>query len=397
MTLASETLASRYRLVALVGRGGVSDVYRAIDEQTGQTVAVKVVRSGDEDQARRLAREAETLRSLDHPNLVRFLDAGTLDAQAYLIMSFVEGSTLAELLGEGPLSPETTAQVAQGVAQGLAYIHSRGVVHRDIKPANILVTNEGQVLLADFGIARVVDASTLTLDGTTVGTVAYMAPEQLEHHVVGPEADVWSLGAILLECLIGERLFFGSPGEVIAQRLHQPVVVPESVPPAWKALLEPMLDTVPSRRPTAAEVAGRLDSPTPAAANPWGAPAADAAAATMVDLPDATSVYTAADASLAAAPLAPVRDGHRRRMAVATGSAAVVVAAVLALAFGVGTGHAARSPATTVVPTTAATVPTTPAPTTTTTQPPPPKHKHGGAPPPPGGGGDGGDGGGGGH
>jgi serine/threonine protein kinase len=385
MTLAAETLASRYRLVALVGRGGASDVYRAIDEHTGSTVAVKVVRSADEDQARRLAREAETLRGLDHPNLVRFLDSGTLDSQAYLIMSFVQGSTLAQLRAAGPLSPDTTAQVALGVAQGLAYIHSRGVIHRDIKPANILVTGGGQVLLADFGIARVVDASTLTLDGTTVGTVAYMAPEQLEHHVVGPEADVWSLGAILLECLTGQRLFSGSPGEVIAQRLHQPVVVPPSVPPEWTGLLQPMLDTDPQRRPTAAEVAGRLHASTPAAASAWGAPAADEATATVLDVREPTSVYTAADASLVAAPPARADDGRRRRLAVATGSAAVVVAGVLTLAFGVGNGHAARSPATTLAPTTVATVPTTVAPTTTPTThpaPAPPKHHHG-----PGGGG----------
>jgi serine/threonine protein kinase len=393
MTLAAETLASRYRLVALVGRGGASDVYRAIDEHTGQTVAVKVVRSGDEDQARRLAREAETLRGLDHPNLVRFLDAGTLDAQAYLIMSFVEGSTLAELLAAERLDPATTIQVAQGVAQGLAYIHSRGVVHRDIKPANILVATDGQVRLGDFGIARVMDASTLTLDGTTVGTVAYMAPEQLEHHVVGPEADVWSLGAILLECLLGRRLFSGSPAEVIAQRMQRPVVVPAAVGPEWRELLEPMLDPVPQHRWTAAEVARRLGAPTPTAASPWGAPAADAAATTVLDLAEPTSVYTAADAPLLAARPARADEGRRRRLAVATGSAAVVMAAVVALAFGVGDGHAARSPATTLAPTTVATVPTTAAPTTappTTTPPPPktapppPKHHHGGGGPGPG-------------
>jgi serine/threonine protein kinase len=261
MTSATTVLDARYRLGPLIARGGMSDVYRAVDERTGADVAVKVVRPGDPALANRMAREARALESLDHPNLVRLLDSGLIDAQAYLVMTYVDGSTLGARLRSGPLEPAVAARLGAAVADALTYIHAHGIVHRDVKPANVLITNGGQVRLGDFGVARLADASALTLAGTTLGTVAYMAPEQLENHQVGPTADVWSLGIVLLECLTGRRVYTGSPSEVIARRLTDPVPVPDAVPAPWRALLGRMLDRSPAPRPTARQVAERLRTP----------------------------------------------------------------------------------------------------------------------------------------
>ncbi len=182
----------------------MSEVFEAVDERTGIAVAVKVVRSGDPDLARRMAQEARALELVEHPGLVRLLDTGSTDSKAYLVMELIEGSTLAAALRQGSLSPERTAAIGATLAEALAYVHDHTIVHRDVKPSNILMTADGKARLGDFGIARLLDASTLTVAGTTLGTAAYMAPEQLEDHQVGPGADIWSLGMVLLECLTGQ-------------------------------------------------------------------------------------------------------------------------------------------------------------------------------------------------
>jgi serine/threonine protein kinase len=303
MISTSQLIASRYRLSQLVGRGGMSDVYRAVDAETGQEVAVKIVRSGQPATARRVAREAHAMQALDHPNLVRLLASGTLGDEAYLVMEFVEGETLADRVQAGPMEPAEVERVAVGVSAALAYVHAAGVVHRDVKPANVLLGTDGRIRLGDFGIARLADAETLTLAGSTLGTVAYMAPEQLHNHRVGPPADIWSLGIVLLECLTGRRWYEGSAAQIIARRLREPISVPQDLPAPWPNLLDTMLRPSPAERVSAADIGQSLAAGRVATLPDWGVPALGAPAgrpahdlpATMVDQGGETPADTEID------------------------------------------------------------------------------------------------------
>jgi serine/threonine protein kinase len=273
MTSTTDLLDGRYRLVRLLGQGGMSDVYEAIDERSATAVAIKFVRSADPELARRFAQEVRALGRVEHPGLVRLIGTGLADDHAYLVMELVQGSTLAEALRHGPLGPERTASLGASLAGALAYVHSRGVVHRDVKPSNILLHADGRAQLGDFGVARLLDASALTMAGTTVGTAAYMAPEQLEDHQVGAGADIWSLGMVLLECLTGHRVYEGSTAQVVAKRMAGPVPLPGDLPVPWKLLLSGMLDHRPGQRLEGAHIAALLvTSPFRAAWSPSPSP-----------------------------------------------------------------------------------------------------------------------------
>lgn len=260
MTSINDVLGGRYRLVRLLGRGGMSDVYQAVDQQSDTAVALKLVRSGDPEFARRLAQEARALEGFEHPGLIRLLDTGLAGDQAYLVMQLIDGPTLAQSLRGGPLDSRGAAILGARLADALAYVHGQGFVHRDVKPSNILLTNDGEAWLGDFGIARHHDSSALTVTGTTLGTVSYMAPEQLENHSVGPSADIWSLGIVLLECLTGRRAYEGSPSEVVARRMAGPVPLPADLPVPWKLVLTGMLDRRPDQRLNGAQVAAMLST-----------------------------------------------------------------------------------------------------------------------------------------
>jgi len=353
---ADAVLAGRWQLGPLLGRGGMADVHRGQDLVGGGAVAIKVLRVPEPTLARRLAQEALALRRVSHPGLVRVLDAGsTPDGRAYLVMELVEGISLAQRLAAGPLSATETARLGTRVAGALAAVHAAGVVHRDVKPGNLLVARDGQVKLADFGIASLADVSALTVTGTTLGTAAYMAPEQLQHHQVGPAADVWSLGLVLLECLLGRRLYQGSPAEVVAKRLARPVPLPEDLPAPWYALLAAMLAEDPAGRPSATRCAEQLADPTlrvpwqPAssvapATVPLAAPGRPTAALVPTALADGTAPpapdlsATAIGAPVLVPPGGPTR--RRRRRALAGAGAGLLAVGVLAFLLGAGGGTA---------------------------------------------------------
>jgi len=299
MTSIPEILGGRYRLVRLIGRGGMSDVYRAIDEESGTDVAVKIVRSGDPEFVRRLAQEVRALESFTHPGLIQLLDTGINGDDAYLVMEFIDGPTLAQSLQQGPLGASATAALGVRLADALAYVHAQGIVHRDVKPSNIMLSTTGEAWLGDFGIAQLQDATTITALGTTLGTVVYMAPEQLDGHDVGPSADVWSLGMVLLESLTGRRVYEGSPSEIVARRLAGPVPLPPDLPVPWRLLMHGMLDHRPDERLSGGEVAALLA--TPPYSVPWSPTSGDETVPLLAVTPsDATTRMASNGADLTA-------------------------------------------------------------------------------------------------
>ncbi len=251
-------IGDRYEVVGALDAGGTGVVYRALDRRLGRPVAVKVVRTTEPRLARRSAREARLLARVNHPNVVRVYDAGVHDDHPYIVTELVGGRPLSHLLGDGRLTPEMTAAVGAGAAAGLAATHRVGIVHRDLKPANILVSDRGVVRLLDYGVASIADGDTLTLDGEVVGTPRYLAPEQVSGGDVGPAADVYALGLVLIECLTGQHPFGGTAMESMGARLTREPAVPAPPTEAWTGILAAMTAREPDRRPTAAEVAELL-------------------------------------------------------------------------------------------------------------------------------------------
>ena len=203
-----DALTPRYEIEGEVASGGMATVFRARDTSLGRMVAVKVLRP---DMATatgeaRFLREARTLASFSHPNMVSIHDADRHDGLSYYVMDLVEGETLAERLEKGPLDGRDAFRLGRDLLDVLDSIHRAGVVHRDIKPSNIFLV-DGRALLADFGIARVEEPTddTLTAEGRGPGTPAYMSPEQAKGAPASPQSDLYSLGMVLYEALSGNR------------------------------------------------------------------------------------------------------------------------------------------------------------------------------------------------
>jgi tRNA A-37 threonylcarbamoyl transferase component Bud32 len=246
-------LDDRYELRDVIGRGGTADVYSATDNLLGREVAVKVLRSvsATESDRQRFVSEARTLAALDHPNLVTVLDAGIDSDELYLVLTLITGQSLGDRPRE-PMPLDEVAAIGAQLADALAYAHDNGVVHRDVKPSNVLVAEEGQVWLADFGISRVIgEAVRYTETGKLIGTAAYLAPEQVQGTAITPAADVYSLGLVLLELITGRLAYPGPPVEAALARLTNSPAVPDDLPKAWRQLLTRMTALEPGERYTA--------------------------------------------------------------------------------------------------------------------------------------------------
>ena len=248
MDLEGRILDGRYRLGALLGVGGMARVYLASDRVLERQVAVKVLSppyAQDPLFVERFRREARSAARLSHPNIVAVFDSGSDADQHYLVMEYVPGQSLAELLaGQGRLAPRRAAELAIEVCKALSAAHAQGLVHRDVKPANVLVGEDGRVKVTDFGTVKAAAATTLTGTGTVLGTAAYLSPEQAQGGPVDARTDLYSLGCVLYELLCGS-LPFGSgadspPVAVASRHLHQPPEPPSGRNPQ----VDPELDAV---------------------------------------------------------------------------------------------------------------------------------------------------------
>ena len=251
-------LAGRYRLGRSLGRGGFSEVRSAEDGMLGREVAIKLLAgaAGQPDLVRRLDREARALARLSHPSVVTVYDAGLDGPDAYVVMELLAGPSLAELLADrGPLPVPVAVRYAMQAADALTAAHAIGIVHRDIKPGNLVLAADGTVKVVDFGIAALsFGTATFTGTATSLGTPAYLSPEQAAGHAAGPGSDLYSLGCVLFALLTGEPPFAGAHPVALAHQ-HLTAVPPSvrarrpEVPPQLDALLAALLAKNPADRP----------------------------------------------------------------------------------------------------------------------------------------------------
>ena len=237
-----KVLAQRYTLQELIGKGGMAMVYRAKDLRTGHSVAIKILRqeyNHDEEFLGRFQREAQAASKMSHHNIVNLLDVGMDGSDRYLVMEYVQGKTLKEVIKEkGKMTPQVAVQIAIRILAALQHAHKNGIIHRDIKPQNILVHADGHIKVADFGIARMADSSTLTKGDNVMGSVHYFSPEQASGRAATEQSDLYSVGVVLYEMLTGRVPFDGdTPVSVAMQHLRsQPASIKTLNPDAPDAL-----------------------------------------------------------------------------------------------------------------------------------------------------------------
>lgn len=238
------TLGARYQIVSQLGSGGMAVVYKGMDTVLNRTVTIKILReqlSNDQDFVRRFQREAQAIASLSHPNIVNVYDVGRERDADYIVMEFVDGPTLKEVIRQrAPLPPNEAINLAVQICEALDHAHEHGIIHRDVKPHNILLTKSGRVKVTDFGIARSVDQGTVTHDRSIIGSVHYLSPEQARGSALTAATDIYSLGVVLYEMLTGRVPFEGENAITVALQQIQQEPAPPSVfnPTVSKALEE---------------------------------------------------------------------------------------------------------------------------------------------------------------
>lgn len=342
----------RYRIQRRLGKGGMARVYLAEDESLDRQVAIKILadrHSDDPHFVERFQREARAAARLNHPNLVQIYDQAQVDGTSYIVMEYVEGETLKDLIRrDAPLDPRQAIGIALQVLAALRVAHQAGIVHRDIKPQNILVQPDGRVKVADFGIARAEGGSDMTEAGSIVGTAQYLAPEQAQGLPLGPPADLYSMGIVLYEMLTGRVPFEGDSAVTIAMKhVQEP---PEQltdrnplVPPNLEAVVMRALAKNPAQRYQSAEEMG-VDLDRVRQGLPVSEETMVIGAETVAHAPRITETMI----QPRTAPLPPGRDNRRL-----WGVLAVIGVIALAVVIGVAVWASTRSD--------------TPAPTTATT------------------------------
>ena len=251
--LVGRVLDGRYRVDARIAVGGMATVYRALDTRLDRVLALKVMHpalAADGSFVERFIREAKSVARLAHPNVVQVFDQGTDGSYVYLAMEYVPGCTLRDVLRErGALQPRAALDILEPVLAALGAAHRAGFVHRDMKPENMLIGDDGSVKVADFGLVRAVDTVTSST-GAVLGTVSYLAPEQIEHGTADPRVDVYACGVVLYEMLTGAKPHSGeSPAQVLYQHLHEDVPPPSAAVPGLPYELDDLVATATARVP----------------------------------------------------------------------------------------------------------------------------------------------------
>jgi eukaryotic-like serine/threonine-protein kinase len=252
-TLLGTTLSGRYRLEARIGAGGMSTVYRALDETLQRRVAIKLMNrevASDSDQLERFRREARAVAQLSHPHIVGVIDAGEDEGRPYIVFEYVEGETLKDRIRrQGRLSVTESVAYAIEIARALGAAHSRHIVHRDVKPQNVLIDEEGSGKVTDFGIARTLDEEGLTADGRVLGTTDYVSPEQALGQPVTGQSDLYSLGVVLYEMLTGDVPFKGETQVSVAMKhVREELPDVQTRRPEISAALAAVIETATAKR-----------------------------------------------------------------------------------------------------------------------------------------------------
>ncbi|MFG3076825.1 Stk1 family PASTA domain-containing Ser/Thr kinase [Streptomyces sp. NPDC048225] len=251
--LVGQVLDGRYRVEARIAVGGMATVYRAVDTRLDRVLALKVMHptlATDATFVERFIREAKSVARLDHPNVVQVFDQGAEGAYVYLAMEYIAGCTLRDVLRErGALRPRAALDILEPVLAALGAAHRAGFVHRDMKPENVLIGDDGRVKVADFGLVRAVDTVTSTT-GSVLGTVSYLAPEQIENGTADPRVDVYACGVVLYEMLTGAKPHDGdSPAVVLYKHLHEDVPPPSAAVPEMAYELDELVAAATARNP----------------------------------------------------------------------------------------------------------------------------------------------------